>query len=99
MLVIFNIPNLPTRKKDLVGGSGWFDVATNGGIDGIKITTRFIYELPNFLKQEGRAYFVFSFFSDHNKLESYIKKRGFKFRVVLNCCFNDETISIYCINF
>jgi len=98
-VVIFNPPYLPTAKKDLVGGLGWFDVATNGGDDGLKITKRFIDEIPNFLKQEGHAFFVFSSLSDRNKLESYIKKGGFRFRIIINRCFNDEEISIYSINF
>ena len=98
-VVIFNPPYLPTLKRDLVGGYGWFDIATNGGVDGLKITTRFIDELPNFLKKEGHALFVFSSLSDLNKLESHIKKRGFRFKIILNRCFNDETISIYFINF
>jgi len=98
-VVIFNPPYLPTLKKDLVGGYGWFDIATNGGVGGLKITTRFIDELPNFLKKEGHALFVFSSLSDRNKLESHIKKRGFRFKIILNRCFNDENISIYFINF
>jgi len=98
-IIIFNPPYLPTQKKDLVGGYGWFDISTNGGIDGLNITIRFIDELPNFLKQDGHALFVFSSLSDNIKLESHIKKRGFRFRNVKNRCFNDETISIYRINF
>lgn len=98
-IIIFNPPYLPTQKKDLVGGHGWFDVATNGGIDGIKITKRFIEGLPNFLKQTGHAFFVFSSLSDHKKLESHIKKIGFRFKIVINRFFNDETISVYDISF
>ena len=76
-IIIFNPPYLPTKKSDLIGGSGWFDVATNGGINGIEKTKLFIEDLSKYLKQSGHAYFVFSSLSNRNKLESFIKKRGF----------------------
>lgn len=94
-VIIFNPPYLPTKEKDLVGGSGWFDVATDGGIDGLKITSEFIYKLPNYLKQNGNAYFVFSTLSDREKLESLILKRKFQFKILKKSKFNSETISIY----
>ncbi len=96
-VIIFNPPYLPTKKNELVGESGWFDVATNGGIDGIIITNRFIDKLPFFLNEKGQAYFVFSSLSDCNILESFIKKKKFQYKVVLSSSFNDETISVYCL--
>lgn len=94
-LIIFNPPYLPTKKNDLTKGSGWFDVATDGGIDGIKITSKFIDKLPNFLKQNGNAYFVFSSLSDSKKLERLIKRKKFQFKIVKKETLNSETISIY----
>ena len=96
-IIIFNPPYLPTKKKDLVGGSGWFDIATNGGNTGIKITKDFINKLPNFLKQKGRSYFIFSSLSNSKKLESLIKNKGFQFEVVSSSCFKEEIISVYCL--
>ncbi|UCF49754.1 MAG: methyltransferase [Thermoplasmatales archaeon] len=96
-IIIFNPPYLPTEKKDIVGGSGWFDVATNGGATGIKITTRFIDELTDYLKQNGKSYFIFSSLSDSDKLESLIKKKKFQFNVVSCRSFDFETISVYCL--
>ena len=95
--IIFNPPYLPTKKKDLVGGSGWFDVATNGGATGLKITTRFIDGLSHYLKQNGKSYFIFSSLSDSNKLESFIKKKKFQFKVISCRSFDFETISVYCL--
>ena len=94
-LIIFNPPYLPTKRNELTGGSGWFDVATNGGIDGLRFTKRFIDKLDLFLKEYGSAYFIFSSLSDRTKLENYIKKRKFRFDVISNNRFNDETISVY----
>ncbi len=96
-VIIFNPPYLPTKKNELVGGSGWFDVATNGGLDGIKITTSFIDKLQLFLNEKGKAYFIFSSLSDSHTLESFIKKKKFQYRVVLSSSFNCETISVYCL--
>jgi release factor glutamine methyltransferase len=93
--IIFNPPYLPTKKGELIGGSGWFDLATNGGIDGVKYTKMFIDKIDIFLKEKGNAYFIFSSLSDKKKLEDYIKNRNFKFKVVSDCSFNDETISVY----
>ena len=94
-VIIFNPPYLPTKRNELIGGSGWFDVATNGGTDGLKHTKKYIENLENHLKDDGNAYFVFSSLSDSNKLETYIKERKFSFRVISNCKFNDETIYVY----
>ena len=94
-LIIFNPPYLPTKENDLVGGAGWFDIATDGGFDGLKITSEFIDKLSSYLTQNGSAYFVFSSLSDRKKLESLIKKRKFQFKVVSKHSFDSETISIY----
>lgn len=94
-VIIFNPPYLPTREDDLVGGSGWFDIATDGGFDGLKITSEFIDKLSNNLKQSGNAYFVYSNLSDIKKLKSIIKKRNFQFKILKKINFNSETISIY----
>ena len=96
-IIIFNPPYLPTKKNEMVGESGWFDVANDGGIGGIKITTLFIDKLPTFLNKKGRAYFIFSSLSDRNCLESFIEKKKFQFKIVKSSSFNDETISVYCL--
>jgi len=94
-VVVFNPPYLPTTSEERVGG--WFDVATDGGVDGLRFTKRFIYELPNHMNKGGRAYFVFSSLSDRKKLDKYLSKLNTK--IVLSRNFNDETIDIYCIYF
>jgi release factor glutamine methyltransferase len=94
-VIIFNPPYLPTIKEDLVGGSGWFDTAVSGGIDGLNIIKRFINQVSGFLRENGRIYFVFSSLSNKDKLENIIKKNNFIFEIVNSYRFDDETIYVY----
>ena len=98
-VIIFNPPYLPTKKNDFVGGSGWFDVATNGGINGLSLTKRFIEELKYHLKRQGRAYFVFSSLADRKKLEYILTESKLKYRIVKSQKFIDEIINIYQVKF
>ena len=98
-IIIFNPPYLPTKLNERVGGSGWFDIATDGGVDGLKVTKKFIDGLSNHLFIDGCAYFVFSSLSDRKKLETYISMSGFTAKVVNSNRYNDEIIDIYCITF
>jgi len=96
-VILFNPPYLPTSKKELVGGLGWFDKAVSGGADGLNVTTRFINQVSGFLKKNGRVYFVFSSLSNREKLEILIKKNNFIFEIVNSCRFNDEALDVYCL--
>lgn len=96
-VIIFNPPYLPTKLEDHVGG--WFDVATDGGVDGLKVTKKYMKELPNFLNKEGIAYFVFSSLSDRKSLDFYLKELGFDFRIISTYNYDDEKLDIYQINF
>ena len=98
-IIIFNPPYLPTRVKDRIGGSGWFDVATDGGATGLVITKRFIEGLHKHLNKNGRAYFVFSSLSDRKKLDTYLSNAKLKSEIILSRRFNDEKIDIYRVYF
>jgi release factor glutamine methyltransferase len=98
-VVIFNPPYLPTRAKDRIGGSGWFDVATDGGATGLVVTKRFIEGLYKHLAKNGRAYFVFSSLSDRKKLDTYLSNAKLKSEIILSRRFNDEKIDIYRVYF
>jgi len=98
-IVILNPPYLPTNPEDRIGGTGWFDIATDGGVDGLFLTKRFIREVGEYLSKQGRAYFVFSSLSDRKKLIEYLSDVGLKSKVLLSRIFNDEQIDIYCIYF
>jgi release factor glutamine methyltransferase len=98
-VIIFNPPYLPTKPYDRVGGTGWFDVATDGGRDGLNVTKRFINGLQSHLCKNGRIYFVFSLLSDHKKLETYLSKAGLKWEVLLSHRYDDEIINVYRVYF
>lgn len=98
-VVIFNPPYLPTRAKERIGGSGWFDVATGGGVTGLTVTKRFLEDLPKYLNKNGRAYFIFSSLSDRKKLDIYLSKAKLKSEILLSRRFNDEQIDIYRVYF
>ena len=98
-VIIFNPPYLPTQPEDRMGGTGWFDIATDGGVDGLELTKRFIHGLSKHLKKTGHAYFVFSSLSDRKKLDEYIFNTGLKSEIILSRLFDDEQIDVYCIYF
>jgi len=96
-VIIFNPPYLPTRKDEKIGGSGWFDVATDGGVEGLGLIKRYIEELGKYLSFKGKAYFVFSSLGNEKKLHYYLSKAKFNTKVCSSYCYNDETIFVYCI--
>jgi len=92
--IIFNSPYLPTKSKDLVGRSGWFDKAVDGGVDGLFQTQKFIERVLNYLKKEGSGYFVFSSLSDRKKLDSIISKAELNLEILQSQNFDDERLDI-----
>jgi len=96
-VIIFNPPYLPTKPEEYVGGSGWFDKAVAGGVDGLSVTKRFLEKVGAFLKEHGRAYFVFSSLSNRSKLERIIKDNNFRYKVELSRLYDVEYIHIYSI--
>ncbi|MDH7517220.1 MAG: methyltransferase [Candidatus Thermoplasmatota archaeon] len=97
-VIIFNPPYLPTKSEERTGGTGWFDVATDSGRDGLFLTRKFIREVAKYLREKGRAYFVFSSLADRKKLDDYLARSKLKSEVVLSRWFNDEQIDIYCLS-
>jgi len=96
-VIIFNPPYLPTKKDDIVGESGWFDIAVNGGIDGLSLIKRFIDGLSRYLSDKGKAYFILSSLSDIKKIDKILSKEKFISKIVSRYCFDDETLFVYCI--
>jgi len=94
-IVIFNPPYLPTMKTEKVGG--WFDVATDGGRDGLRVTKQFICGLPHHLSTKGQAYFIFSSLSNRTRLEAHLKNEGFSFKVSAHRRFEGEDLDVYWI--
>lgn len=94
-IMIFNPPYLPTRAEDRVGGTGWFDISTDGGVDGLALTKRFLKELSKHLAKNGCAYTVFSSLSDRTKLENYVSNAGLISEVISSRVYGDEQIDVY----
>lgn len=94
-IIIFNPPYLPTKPSEIVGGSGWFDLATDGGVDGLDTTIRFIQGLSNFLNEDGCAYFVFSSLSNRDRLKKVLKEEKIKSEIVNSIRYDDEILDIY----
>lgn len=92
--IIFNPPYLPTKPKDLIGGSGWFDKSVDGGADGLLQTQKFIENLSKHLKKDGSGYFVFSSLSDRKKLDSVISKAELNLEILQSQNFDDERLDI-----
>jgi release factor glutamine methyltransferase len=94
-VIIFNPPYLPTKKQEKVGG--WFDIATDGGQDGLRVTKRFIQGLKKHLLNNGRAYFIFSSLSNRLTLEHYLKNEKLSFCIVARRKFDSEQLDVYCV--
>ena len=94
-VIIFNPPYLPTSKKELIDGYGWFDKAVSGGLNGLNVIESFLNQVSNFLKISGKVYFVFSSLSNKEKLEYLFRKNNFIFEIINSCRFNDETLYVY----
>jgi release factor glutamine methyltransferase len=97
-LIIFNPPYLPVGTNDEADKLGWIDVATNGGIQGIQITLRFLQELPYHLKKNGRAFVVVSSLSNTEKIRSVLLELDFYCSVVQRLRCDDELLEVYCIS-
>lgn len=92
-VIIFNPPYLPTRKQERTGG--WFDIATDGGRDGLKVTKRFLEGLSSRLYPKGSAYFVFSSLSDRHTLELSLKKQKLTANIINRHLSEEEELDVY----
>jgi len=94
-IIIFNPPYLPIKRDEKIQGHEWLDLATDGGRDGLQKTKSFIREVGQYLKEQGRAYFIFSNLSDRKKLDFVLKKNVFEFKIKKSQRFLNETIEVY----
>jgi len=92
-IVVFNPPYLPTKSAERVGG--WFDVATDGGQDGLRLTKRFLHEVTEHLLEHGRAYFIFSTLSTRTSLEKTLKQEHLSFEIRARRRFEGEELDVY----
>ena len=75
-LIIFNPPYLPTDQNDKA--DGWLEKAWQGGSTGREVIERFIKELANHLKPNGRMLMVLSSLSDPERVLSALTTLGFE---------------------
>ena len=92
-IIIFNPPYLPTSSEEKIGG--WFDIAVDGGRDGLKLVRPFLRDLSLYLKERGRGYFVSTSLVDQNKLIGIIKKYGLIYKKILSRSMGEENLYIY----
>ena len=92
-VIFFNPPYLPTAKNERVGG--WFDVATDGGRDGLLLTRRFLNGLRAHLAPSGRAYVVFSSLAKRAQLEQCLDRNRFSYEIIASYLFEGEQLDVY----
>jgi release factor glutamine methyltransferase len=92
-VIVFNPPYLPTKEKERIGG--WFDVATDGGRDGLRVTKRFLQEVSRHLSRRGCAYFIASSLSNQTTLGRYLKQERLSACIVAQYRCEDETLMVY----
>jgi release factor glutamine methyltransferase len=91
--IVFNPPYLPTTTKQKT--SKWFDIATDGGRDGLRITRRFLQKVSLHLTTDGSAYFVFSSLSDRPAVECIFEKQKLTGSIIARRFFEDEELDVY----
>ena len=74
-LILFNAPYLPTSEAEKLDNE--LNAAFDGGLDGRDIIDRFIEQVTDFLKEEGRIQLVQSSLADIEKTISRLKDLGF----------------------
>jgi release factor glutamine methyltransferase len=94
-VIVFNPPYLPTKKQEKIGG--WFDIATDGGRNGLRVTRRFLQDFEKHLFNNGRAYFIFSSLSNRSALERYLKNKRLPSCIVARRMFDGEELDVYCV--
>lgn len=92
-VITFNPPYLPTTRKEKVGG--WFDIATDGGETGLKVTHRFLQGLSQHLYPQGCAYFIFSSLSERSTLEQYLRNEQLSAEIIARQRCNGEELDVY----
>lgn len=93
--IIFNPPYLPTSNEERLKEEKWFNIATDGGKNGLKITNAFVSEMPHYLPKTGCAYTVVSSLADENTFHRSVSNAGLKKKVILSRWYNDERVDVY----
>lgn len=81
-VILFNAPYLPSSK---VYAKSWLERAWSGGSSGRQVIDRFIYEVPVFLKKDGRILLLQSTLSNVDKTVQKFRKSGLTATVIAKC--------------
>jgi release factor glutamine methyltransferase len=74
-LILFNTPYLPVTEDE---ENDIYSKAWDGGVDGRKVIDKFIKEVPDYLKENGKIQIIQSSLSNNEKTLEYFNDVGFK---------------------
>jgi len=89
-LIVFNPPYVPTEEKT----GEPIALAWDGGPDGRKVTDMFLKKAIKHIKPAGRIILVDSSLSKHEKTLEFLKKTGFKAKIIATKKLSFETLYI-----
>lgn len=90
-IVLFNAPYLPTENEK---PTRWIDYAWSGGKKGRELIDRFIIQVSEYLKPEGKILLVQSTLSDVNETLKNFMKQGLEASVIAEKKVEFETITL-----
>lgn len=79
-LILFNPPYLPTSEEEKV--PGWLNYAFDGGISGRETLDRFLDEVGNYLKPNGKILVLISSITGLEAIMDKMRRLGFTAEVV-----------------
>ena len=79
-LILFNPPYLPTSKEEKV--PGWLNYAFDGGISGRETLNRFLDEVKDYLKPEGKILVLISSITGLKAVREKMEELGFRVDIV-----------------
>lgn len=92
-LILFNTPYLPTDEDEKIDSE--LNEAFDGGLEGRDTIDRFLEEVKNHLKENGRIQLVQSSLSDNEKTLSKLEELGFDAEITAcEKCFFEEIVVI-----
>ena len=92
-LIIFNPPYLPEEEKEDLETK----LVTTGGKYGYEILERFFKNAKKFLNKNGKILIVFSSLTNKKKVDSLVKKYGFKFKLLEEKGLFFEKLYVYLV--
>ena len=92
-LIIFNPPYLPEEEKEDLETK----LVTTGGKYGYEILERFFKNAKKFLNKNGKILIVFSSLTNKKKVDSLVKKYGFKIKLLEEKGLFFERLYVYLI--